>query len=205
MRGMPRHSKRRATRPHDCAPLALFFLAAEAKRRGSPAHHLLEFSSVKGVLRFAAVPIGTIALAILVAALRRDSAPETPGAVVQKFVRHVSAERYAKATPLLASELEMAATPETLSAWEREAESGLGKVRGVRGETNWISGEEAEATAILRAERRERRLRFSLEREDGAWAITRLDGFWGNAPAAAGSARIRESWRNRPAPARRRR
>lgn len=165
----------------------------------------LESSVVKGALRLAAVPIGAIALAFLVGALRRDSAPETPGAVVEQFVRHVSAARYAKATTLLASELENAATPEALSAWEREAQSGLGKVRGVRGETDWISGEEAEATAILRAEQRERRLRFALKREDGKWVIARLDGFWGNAPTSVGPIRIRESWRNRAAPARRRR
>lgn len=160
---------------------------------------------MKGVLRLAAVPIGGIALALLVAALRRDSGAETPGAVVERFVRHVAAERYARATPLLASELEKAATPETLSAWERDAQSGLGTVRGVRGETDWISGEEAEATAILRAGRRERRLRFSLAREDGAWAITRLDRFWGDDPASRRSGRIGESWRDRAAPARRRR
>lgn len=165
---------------------------------------MLDSTRVKGVVRFAAVPIGAIALALLVGALRRGSAPETPGAVVEKFVRHVSAERYEKATPLLGRELERAATPEALSSWDREARSGLGKVGGVRGETDWISGEEAEATAILRAERRERRLRFVLTREDGKWAITQLDGFWGNAPASAGSGRFRESWRNRTAARRRR-
>lgn len=153
----------------------------------------------------AAVPIGSIALALLVGVLRRDSAPDTPGAVVEQFVRHVSRERYAKATPLLASKLENATTPEALSAWEREAESGLGKIHGVRGETDWISGEEAEATAILRAEQRERRLRFALELEDGEWAITRLDGFWGSDPISDGSIRIRESRGKRAAPARKRR
>ncbi len=166
---------------------------------------MLESTDVKGLLRLVAVPIGAIALALLVGSLRRGSAPDTPGAVVEKFVEHVSREHYAKATPLLASELEKAATPEALAVWEREAESGLGKVRGVRGETDWISGEEAEATAILRAGQRERRLRFALEREDGAWAITRLDGFWGDAPTSAGPIRIRESGRDRAAPARRRR
>lgn len=160
---------------------------------------------MKTVLRLAAVPIAAIALVLLVGTVRRGSAPETPGSVVEKFVRNVSRERYEKATPYLASELETAATPEALSAWDREAKSGLGKVRGVRGETDWISGEEAEATAILEAEHRERRLRFALKREGGEWAIVRLDGFWGDAPASAGSIRIRESGRNRAAPARRRR
>jgi hypothetical protein len=78
-------------------------------------------------------------------------------------------------------------------------------VRSVRGETDWVSGEEAEATAVLESEHRERRLRFALKREDGEWAIARLDGFWGSAPAPADSIRVKESWRSRPAPARRRR
>lgn len=158
---------------------------------------------MKALLRLAAVPLAAIAVALLVGALRWDSAPETPGVVVEKFVRHVSRERYAKATPLLTSDLESAATPQSLSAWDREARTGLGEVRGVRGETDWISGEEAEATAVLKAVRRERRLRFALKREGGEWAIARLDGFWGNAPAS-GSIR-NEAWRKRAAPARRRR
>ncbi len=159
---------------------------------------------MKGLLRLTAVPIGAIAFALLVGALRRDSATETPGAVVEKFVRLVSRQHYAEATPFLANGLENVATPTALSAWEREAQSGLGKVRRVRGETDWISGQEAEATAILHAGLRERRLRFALEREDGEWAISRLDGFWGNVATPVGSTRV-EARRDRAAPARRRR
>ena len=159
---------------------------------------------VKAALRLAAVPIGALALALLVGALRRDSGADTPGAVVEKFVRHVSRERYANATPLLASELESAATPEALAGWEREARVGLGKVQRVRGQTDWIAGEEAEATAVLKTEHRERRLRFALKREDGHWAIARLDGFWGKPPISDAAVR-NESRRNRAAPARRRR
>jgi hypothetical protein len=160
---------------------------------------------VKGIFRLALVPLGAIAIALVVGSLRRDSPAETPGAVVEKFVRHVSADRFGKAAPLLTSDLEKAATPEALSTWERESQTGLGDVRSVRGETDWVSGEEAEATAILESEHRERRLRFALKREDGEWAIARLDGFWGNAPAPADSIRVKESWRSRPAPVRRRR
>lgn len=159
---------------------------------------------MRGILRLAAVPIGAIALALLVGALRSDSPARTPGAVVEQFVRDVSRERFQKAAPLLAAELEGAATPESLSAWEREVLSGLGEVRRLRGETDWVSGEEAEATVVLETAQRERRLRFALKREGGDWAIVRLDGFWGGAPEAPASIAIRESWRNRAAPARRR-
>ncbi len=159
---------------------------------------------MKAVLRLGAVPVAAIALALLIGGLRRDSGAESPGSVVEKFVRHVSEERYAKATPLLANDLQSAATPEALSGWSRESRSGLGKVRRVRGETDWISGEEAEATVVLRAEGRERRLRFALKREEGEWAIARLDGFWGKAPASGGPVGS-EAWRNRAAPARARR
>ena len=160
---------------------------------------------MKGLLRLAAVPLGAIAIALLVGSVRRDTPPQTPGTVVEKFVRHVSRDNFDKATPLLTSELQGAATAEALSSWEREAQSGLGPVRRVRGETDWVSGEEAEATAVLESEHRERRLRFALKREGGEWAIARLDGFWAEAPASAESPRIRESWRSRAAPARRRR
>lgn len=168
-----------------------------------PAHPLLEVFPVKGILRVAAVSIGAIVLFLLVGTLRHDVPAQTPGAVVENFVRHVSRDRYAKAKPLLSSELEGEATPEALAAWEREARSGLGEVRRVRGETDWVSGEEAEATAILETEQRERRLRFALKREEGNWVIARLDQFWGDASTSAGSIRIRESWRNRAEPARR--
>ena len=159
---------------------------------------------MRGILRLAVVPIGAIALALVVGSLRSDSGAETPGVVVERFVQHVSRDRFRKATSLLATDLERAATPEALSTWEREARSGLGEVRRVRGETDWVAGEEAEATAVLEAEHRERRLRFALRREEGEWAIARLDGFWGDAPEAPGSIAIRESWRNRAAPAGRR-
>jgi hypothetical protein len=155
---------------------------------------------VKTVLRLAVVPAAAIALALLIGGLRRDSGAQSPGTVVEKFVRHVSAERYAKATPLLSKDLEGAATPEALSGWGLESRSGLGKIRDVRGETDWISGDEAEATAVLLTEHRERRLRFALKREEGEWAIARLDGFWGKAPASGPAGT--ETWRNRAAPAR---
>jgi hypothetical protein len=154
---------------------------------------------VKTVLRLAAVPVAAIVLALVVARLREDSGAQSPGTVVEKFVRHVSEERYAKATPLLATDLGSAATPEALSRWGRESQSGLGNVHSVRGETDWISGEEAEATAILEGEHRERRLRFALKREEGEWAIARLDGFWSDTPVSDDSIRAREPWRNRPA------
>lgn len=156
---------------------------------------------MKTVLRLAAVPAAGIALALLLGGLRRDSGAQSPGTVVEKFVRHVSAERYEKATPLLARDLQGAATPEALSGWGLESRSGLGKIHGVRGETDWISGDESEATAVLQAEHRERRLRFALKREEGEWAIARLDGFWGRSPAS-GRPEASETWRNRAAPAR---
>ena len=156
---------------------------------------------MKTVLRLAAVPAAGIALALLIGGLRRDSGAQSPGTVVENFVRHVSAERYTKATPLLSKDLEAAATPETLSGWGLGSRIGLGKIHGVRGETDWISGDEAEATAVLLAEHRERRLRFALKREEGEWAIARLDGFWVKAPACGGPAGS-ETWRNRAAPAR---
>ena len=158
---------------------------------------------VRGIVRLALVPLGAIAIALVLATMRRDSPAETPGAVVEKFVRHVSQDRFGKAAPLLTSDLEKAATPEALAIWERESQAGLGEVSRVRGETDWVSGEEAEATAVLEAEHRERRLRFALKREDGEWAIARLDGFWGSAPASADAIRVRDSWRSRPAPSRR--
>jgi hypothetical protein len=127
-----------------------------------------------------AVALGAIAVAALVGALRRDSLSSTPGEVVEDFLERIARERYEKAAPLLAGEIAQSATPERLREWKQNVETGLGQVESVRGETDWISGEEAEATGILVTNRRERRLRFGLERESGRWRIARLDEFWGD-------------------------
>lgn len=147
-----------------------------------------------------AVPIAAIAVVSLVGVLRRDSVGPTPGEVVEKFLDRIVGERYDRAAVYLAAG---SGTPPEggLKDWKENVESGLGKIRDVRGETDWISGEEAEATGILVAERRERRLRFTLERDRGRWRIARLDEFWGEEPAPESgilpSLRIREGGRPR--------
>ena len=152
-----------------------------------------------------AIPALLVALAALVGALRRDAVSTTPGEVVEDFLRRVVDEKYEKATSLLTAE-GSDSTKEELSRWRQSVEDGLGKIRSVRGETEWISGEEAEATGVLVAERRERQLRFGLERDGGRWRIARLDEFWGE-PETTGEAmapealRIRERWRLRTRPA----
>jgi hypothetical protein len=149
-----------------------------------------------------AIPALLLALATLVGVLRHDALSATPGKVVEDFLRGVVHERYEKAISLLT--VEGSGSKEELSRWKRSVEDGLGKVKRVRGETEWISGEEAEATGVLVAERRERRLRFGLEREGGRWRIARLDEFWGESEAAGNAADpssvpIREGWRLSPA------
>jgi hypothetical protein len=148
-----------------------------------------------------AVPLGAIALAALVGTLRRDSLASTPGEVVENFLDRVVRDRYEKATPLLVDGGARADVPATLKEWKQGVESGLGNVRHVRGETEWISGEKAEATGVLVAEKRERRLRFALEREGGRWRIARLDDFWTESDRRRAdsprSIRIRENWRAR--------
>lgn len=142
-----------------------------------------------------AVPLGAIAIAALVGIVRRDSLTSTPGEVVEDFLGHIVRDRYEKAARFVA---DGSATPQRLKEWRESVENGLGEVRHVRGETDWISGEEAEATGVLVAEQRERRLRFALEREEGRWRIARLDEFWGNdASNAAAPVRVREGWRER--------
>jgi hypothetical protein len=154
---------------------------------------------VKAFFRFAAIPVGAIGLVALVGVLRHESLAETPGAVVESFLGHLSRERYQEAAPLLSSELEKRADPEVLKEWEREVRVGLGEIRGVRGKTEWISGEDAEATGVLKAGRRERRLRFGLKRERQRWVINRLDEFWLQRPPETKSIRVRERWGNRAA------
>jgi hypothetical protein len=117
---------------------------------------------VKSLLRLAAVPVAAIALFAAVAALRRNALPETPGVVVERILDHLSEGRYEKAATLLARPLRGSATPAALEQWQGEAVRGLGKARRVRGKTEWISGSEAEATGVIEAGRRDRRLRFGL-------------------------------------------
>jgi hypothetical protein len=158
---------------------------------------------MKGLLRLAAVPVAAIALVALVAALRRDVLPETPGAVVERFLDHLAAKRYEKASTLLAGPLRGSATPAALEKWQTEAVRGLGTTRRARGETEWISGSEADATGVIEAGRRDRRLRFGLQRQSGRWVLTRLDDFWLASPAPVESIRIREVGRRRAASHRR--
>ena len=157
---------------------------------------------MKSLLRLAGVTLAAIALVATVAALRRNALPETPGTVVQKFLDQVLEERYEAAAKLLAANLRESATPAALERWQGEAVRGLGKTRRVRGETEWISGSEAEATGVIEAGRRDRRLRFGLQRESGRWVLARLDDFWvaGLAPVEI---RIREVGRRRAASHRR--
>lgn len=148
-----------------------------------------------------AIPLAALAIGALAGVLRRDAVSSTPGQVVEEFLDRIVRDRYDKATGLLTGGTE---TPERLKDWGKKVAEGLGEVRSVRGETDWISGEEAEATGVLVAGQRERRLRFALEREDGRWRIARLDEFWGEdsdaarAAEVAASVRVREGWRERP-------
>jgi hypothetical protein len=159
---------------------------------------------VRTVLCVAAVPVAAIALFLAVARVRRSAVPETPGAVVEHFLDHVSAERYERAATLLAPDLRGSEAPAALERWKAPAVRGLGEVRSVRGETEWISGSEAEATGMIRAKRRDRKLRFGLQFASGRWVLTCLDDFWEAAPISLGTTRIRERRRDAPASRRRR-
>lgn len=151
---------------------------------------------MKRLWPIAAVPLLALGTVLFVGALRRAALEPTPGQVVQDFLGFVVRDRYEKAALLLEETARRSATADLLRGWKRNVESGLGTVRAVRGETEWISGEEAEASGVLVARRRERRLRFTLEREDGRWRIARLDEFWGEqGTPTAENFRIREGWR----------
>lgn len=153
---------------------------------------------MKSLLRLAIVPLASIVLVAAVAALRRDALPETPGAVVERFLDHLSEQRYERAATLLAGDLRKSATPAALEGWQREVLRGLGKPRRVHGETEWIAGSEAEATGVIEAGRRDRRLRFGLGRDGARWGIVRLDDFWADATRPI---RIRVGWRRSARPA----
>jgi hypothetical protein len=159
---------------------------------------------VRKLLRLAAVPLAAIVLFLAVARVRRNAAPETPGAVVEHFLDHVSQGRYERAAALLAPALRGSEEAAAVERWKAEAVRGLGEVRDVRGETEWISGTEAEATGVIRANRRDRKLRFGLELASGRWVVNRLDNFWEAAPISLGAIRIREGGRRTAVAPRRR-
>jgi len=95
---------------------------------------------VRRVLRIAAVPLAAIALFLAVARVRRSAVPETPGAVVEHFLDHVAQGRYERAATLLSPDLRGSEAPAAVERWKAEAVRGLGEIRDVRGETEWISG-----------------------------------------------------------------
>lgn len=171
---------------------------------------MLSFGTMRRWWPLLAVSAAAIGLAALIGVLRSDVVSFTPGEVVERFLGRIESDGYEKATPLLTDEVGRSVPPEALKRWKRSVEAGLGKIRRVRGETEWISGEEAEATGVLDAGRRERRLRFGLEREDGRWKIARLDEFWSEDSDSSrtgsdlGSIRVREGVRQRPRNASRR-
>jgi hypothetical protein len=165
---------------------------------------LLAFPGVKKNLRVAAVPLAAIALFLAVARLRRNAVPETPGTVVEHFLDHVSQGRYERAATFLAPDIRGSEGAAAVERWKEEAVRGLGEVRDVRGETEWISGTEAEATGVIRSNRRDRKLRFGLELASGRWVVNRLDDFWEATPISLGAIRIREGGRRTAVPHRRR-
>lgn len=157
---------------------------------------------MKSFLRLAAVPVAAIALAAAVAGLR--TVPETPGAVVERFLGHLAAGRNENAAELLSAGMRESATPAALARWQAQALRRLGRADRLRGETEWISGSEAEATGVIEAGRRDRRLRFGLVRDSGRWLVSRLDDFWLADAVPSESIRIRELGRQRAASHRRR-
>jgi hypothetical protein len=150
---------------------------------------------VRKLLRIAAVPLAAIALFLAAARVRRNAVPESPGAVVEHFLDHVSQGRYERAATFLAPDVRGSEGAAAVERWKAEAVRGLGEVRDVRGETEWISGTEAEATGLIRSNRRDRKLRFGLELASGRWVVNRLDDFWEAAPISLGAIRIREGGR----------
>jgi hypothetical protein len=127
--------------------------------------------------------LGVIVAAIAIAARavddRRTLVPP-PDAVAEEFVRQLVTGRSEQALPLLSEELKAAARPGLLNEYGRQLEAELGGVGNVSGELAGISGDRAEASAILDGARGTRRIRFGLRWQDGKWVIEQLGDLHGH-------------------------
>jgi hypothetical protein len=98
-----------------------------------------------------------------------------PEAVAEGFVRKIVTERYDVAMDQLSSGLRRKVKPEQLRAAWRRLKPGIGEVEDVSGEPGPVHGDEAEASAVLENQRRDKiPLRLHFKREHGAWAIDDL-------------------------------
>lgn len=130
-------------------------------------------------------PIGSV-LAALLAALsitsavvfgladRRTFVPP-PDAEAESFARMLAMGREDRALARLTEELRRTRTAEHLRAYASRIAGGTGGVSDVRGETDWIAGDRASATASCRGPAGERRLRLDLRREKGLWRVAGID------------------------------
>lgn len=124
--------------------------------------------------------LGATVLALAIAAVvvfvgnDRETLVPPPDAVVESFVRQLVSGRESRAIPYLAKSISGSVSEEELRRIEQSVEREVGDVGDVRAETDWSSGDRAEATAVWRSGEREARRRFGLRREHGLWRIDRL-------------------------------
>ena len=132
-------------------------------------------NAIWGVLLALAVTLG--AIAVLVFGLGDSTIfVSPPEAVVEGFMRQLTAKRYERALPFLSEGLAARTGPDRLRALTEQLRSRTGEITDVRGEPGLIQGDRAEATVALKTKSAgESRLKFPLSRQEGTWSIDGLE------------------------------
>jgi hypothetical protein len=122
---------------------------------------------------------GTLALlaAVVFGLGDRRTMVSPPEAVVENFVRALGRGRFPQAHRYLSSEAGRRITVARLAEATRHLESRIGDIRDVKGEEGRLSGDDAEAIALVQTpDAGEVRLPLRLHREAGEWRLLGIEG-----------------------------
>lgn len=100
-----------------------------------------------------------------------------PGAVMENFVRSLQCRRFPQAHKFLSSSARAHVGVDALADATARLESRVGAIEDVHGEDGWLRGDDAEASAVLRAARAgDARVTLRLHRESGEWRVVGIEG-----------------------------
>jgi hypothetical protein len=100
-----------------------------------------------------------------------------PEAVVEDLLRALECRRYPQALKYFTRSAREKVSADQLAEATRRLESRIGRIEDVKGEEGWLSGDDAEATAVLRTDKADEvRVPLRLRRDLGEWRLTGIEG-----------------------------
>ena len=100
-----------------------------------------------------------------------------PEAIVEDALRAASRKRFPQAMKYFSAAARRSLSPEAVAEATRRLEARVGRIEDVKGEARSMTGDAAEAFAVVRTERSDGiRLAMRLRREKGEWRLTGIEG-----------------------------